>query len=313
MKKDERTSRAWACMAWLVVCGALAGAGRAQGERAGGRDAVDVIEVVQRLTLDRAMTLAAAQHRFEEQDRARLAQLAEKDRRLRASLKAGKLAGAELGRVRGELSALTAEREKLVAELSRRDSAFAAELAEYRKLLGDSAKTASEARRRELQRYADGDRTAATDAMLELTEIERKARDKASQMLAAAEDRQTAALMADQKDRGERTSQQVLAVWRRANGRDPGDFWNWVFVARLEEVVPLPFRRKGHLRRREAHRCEPRGVPIVLRRPSPPLRMWYAGAYVFGRCRHRKQPDGRNRAEYLPPKEWLAFLDESPD
>lgn len=98
MKKDERTSRAWACMAWLVACGTLVGAGRAQGEGAGGRDAADVVEVVQRLTLDRATTLAAAQHRFEEQDRARLAQLAEKDRALRASLKAGKLAGAELGR-----------------------------------------------------------------------------------------------------------------------------------------------------------------------------------------------------------------------
>jgi DNA invertase Pin-like site-specific DNA recombinase len=35
---------------------------------------------------------------------------------------------------------------------------------------------------------------------------------------------------------------------------------------------------------------------------------WYAGAYVFGRSRCRKQPDGRTLREWLPPSEWLALI-----
>lgn len=35
---------------------------------------------------------------------------------------------------------------------------------------------------------------------------------------------------------------------------------------------------------------------------------WYAGAYVFGRARHRKYPDGRTRYERLPRSEWAALI-----
>jgi len=35
---------------------------------------------------------------------------------------------------------------------------------------------------------------------------------------------------------------------------------------------------------------------------------WFAGAYAFGRSRHRQQPDGRTRHETLPPSEWLALI-----
>jgi DNA invertase Pin-like site-specific DNA recombinase len=53
-------------------------------------------------------------------------------------------------------------------------------------------------------------------------------------------------------------------------------------------------------------------TPLSLGRAVHALRNpWYAGAYVFGRCRHRKQPDGRYRVDYLPPKEWLAFLKDA--
>lgn len=35
---------------------------------------------------------------------------------------------------------------------------------------------------------------------------------------------------------------------------------------------------------------------------------WYAGAYVYGRSRRRKQPEGRSRLERLPQEKWLALL-----
>lgn len=35
---------------------------------------------------------------------------------------------------------------------------------------------------------------------------------------------------------------------------------------------------------------------------------WYAGAYVYGRARWRKQPDGRSRRELLPMSEWQVLI-----
>ncbi|MFC1526212.1 recombinase family protein [Candidatus Latescibacterota bacterium] len=38
---------------------------------------------------------------------------------------------------------------------------------------------------------------------------------------------------------------------------------------------------------------------------------WYAGAYVYGRSRWRKLPDGRTRHEPLPPSEWHTLIKDA--
>ena len=49
--------------------------------------------------------------------------------------------------------------------------------------------------------------------------------------------------------------------------------------------------------------------PLSLNRAAHALHNpWYAGAYVFGRGRWRKQPDGRVRHERLPPEEWHVLI-----
>jgi DNA invertase Pin-like site-specific DNA recombinase len=49
--------------------------------------------------------------------------------------------------------------------------------------------------------------------------------------------------------------------------------------------------------------------PLSLGRASSILHSpWYAGAYAFGRARHRKQLDGNIRRDKLPTNEWLALL-----
>lgn len=49
--------------------------------------------------------------------------------------------------------------------------------------------------------------------------------------------------------------------------------------------------------------------PLSLNRAAHALHNpWYAGAYVFGRCRWRKQPDGRVRHERLPQEEWHVLI-----
>ncbi len=49
--------------------------------------------------------------------------------------------------------------------------------------------------------------------------------------------------------------------------------------------------------------------PLSLGRAASILHSpWYAGAYAFGRARHRKQLDGTLRRHKLPTNEWLALL-----
>jgi DNA invertase Pin-like site-specific DNA recombinase len=49
--------------------------------------------------------------------------------------------------------------------------------------------------------------------------------------------------------------------------------------------------------------------PLSLNRAAHALHNpWYAGAYVFGRSRWRKQPDGRVRHERLPQEEWQVLI-----
>jgi DNA invertase Pin-like site-specific DNA recombinase len=49
--------------------------------------------------------------------------------------------------------------------------------------------------------------------------------------------------------------------------------------------------------------------PLSLGRATSILHSpWYAGAYAFGRSRHRKQLDGKARRQPLPTGEWLALL-----
>lgn len=52
-------------------------------------------------------------------------------------------------------------------------------------------------------------------------------------------------------------------------------------------------------------------VPLSLSRAANALHNpWYAGAYVYGRGRYRKQPDGRTRRERLPEEQWTVCLQD---
>jgi DNA invertase Pin-like site-specific DNA recombinase len=53
-------------------------------------------------------------------------------------------------------------------------------------------------------------------------------------------------------------------------------------------------------------------VPLSLGRAANALHNpWYAGAYVYGRGRWRKQADGRMRHQRLPQSEWGAFIKDA--
>jgi DNA invertase Pin-like site-specific DNA recombinase len=51
--------------------------------------------------------------------------------------------------------------------------------------------------------------------------------------------------------------------------------------------------------------------PLSIHRAARALHNpWYAGAYTYGRSRHRKQIDGRRHVERLPPSEWHTLIKE---
>lgn len=60
---------------------------------------------------------------------------------------------------------------------------------------------------------------------------------------------------------------------------------------------------------RGSHKGELTWGALSMGRASSALHNpWYAGAYVYGRARWRKQPDGRSRRELLPKSEWLVLI-----
>src|SRR5947208_1866605 len=58
-----------------------------------------------------------------------------------------------------------------------------------------------------------------------------------------------------------------------------------------------------------AHKGELVWTPLSLGRACTAMHSpWYAGAYAFGRCRFRKQADGRLRQERLPREQWQVLI-----
>ncbi len=76
------------------------------------------------------------------------------------------------------------------------------------------------------------------------------------------------------------------------------------------------FRKEGLLFptriSRGAHKGEITWGPLSVTRTASALHNpWYAGAYVYGRSRHRKQPGGGIRQELLPKNEWIALIPDN--
>lgn len=157
-------------------------------------------ELVQRLVLDRAASLAKAQRKANEREQDLLDRLENKDRQLRRALASEQAGSSRAAQLRAELISVTAERERLVAELSQRDQSFREELAQYRRLVAEMAHQATPERRAALERYANGDRVGAIATLRELTRIEEEAGELAVKQQAAARYREQADL-ADEIER----------------------------------------------------------------------------------------------------------------
>lgn len=198
--------------------------------------------LVERLVLERAATVAAERRVADEREGQLFAELAAKDRKLRAEQKTRRAAQADLAEVTSALAAVTTERQHLVEEIAARDRRFAAEIREYGQQIASIANSPDPRKKEALRRYAEGDRVDAFDDLVSIQEELDKANDKAS----AAGWRELGALALDLKDRGEKDTSSVVGVFEKAQRKDPDYARGWIELRRLyREGGRLPDARRA--------------------------------------------------------------------
>ena len=140
-----------------------------------------------------------------------------------------------------ELKAIQQQQETLMAQLAAKDTEYKANLRAYREGLTGLLAESDPRVVAVLERYAEGDVKAA-DELQALTRIIRKAREAGQAAAAVAvrtqngnEQRAVARLWLDEKDRGRKTTTEVLAAWTEAAEIDPSDFWQWIEIGRLHQ------------------------------------------------------------------------------
>ena len=164
----------------------------------------------------------------------------------RKALKRANNSEAARQKLEAALRSIQKRQEDLMAQLAAKDAEYEASLRAYREgltgLLAESDPRVVPV----LERYAEGD-TKAADDLQALTRIIRKARDAGLAAAAAAvrtkngdEQRTVARLWADEKDKGRKTTTDVLAAWQEAAEIDPSDFWQWIEITRLHQEAGDP-------------------------------------------------------------------------
>ncbi|MEM9292354.1 MAG: tetratricopeptide repeat protein [Acidobacteriota bacterium] len=181
--------------------------------------------LVERLVLDRAAAIVALQREAEEREGILLARLTERDRELRVALAGRAVQEEELRSLRVELEEVTRERSRLVDQLGEQDRRLAAEIATYREQVASLADSPDPRKREALRRYADGDRSGAFDALVEIQQAETRA--------LAAGWRELAALARDRRDRGEMTTAEVLPFLEQAQALDASNSQGWTFLGEI--------------------------------------------------------------------------------
>jgi len=147
---------------------------------------------------------------------------------------------AERQQVRRQLAGLLDERDALINQWGLVDPVFKAALDAFRSSISALTEAPSPAERDALSRYAAGDKRALDDLGLILnaeaaaTEaaLVAEARLKAS-MQTGKKLRGYAAMVLDERNRGEKTTPQAIEAWQQAAKFDALDAWTWIELTRL--------------------------------------------------------------------------------
>lgn len=146
---------------------------------------------------------------------------------------------AEIGRLRREGRASRNEiaelEERYVAELAQRDSAYAQEIAVFRRAVEDIVSTPEGAAA--LAQFNAGNEVAAIGVLDRLVGARQRARQMRTNVEAAAERRRIASLALEARARGRLESQAVIARYVEVTELDPQVHWDWVELGRLYEEI----------------------------------------------------------------------------
>ena len=163
------------------------------------------------LATQRAVAIARERRLADGREERLLEELAQRDVRWRGALRDARLSEERRVAARAELDVVIAERASLVTALSQRDRSYAAEVAEYRTQISGLTATTNHELQQALERYADGDRVGAYPVIEQIRRAEQRAVERVAQMRKAAIERELVALLTDMRERGERTTADVLA------------------------------------------------------------------------------------------------------
>lgn len=193
-----------------------------------------------RLVLGHAERRAAAA-KSEDQDIGELlARLGERDRELRAALRSADTEEQRAESLIQQLRTVTAEREAAVAELSRRDQSFAADVEAFRSAALSIADSPDPAKRAALEAYADGRRVEAYGHLVAIQTAVAEAERQALAKSTAAGWTELAYLAEDLRAAGEATTREVLEAWRKVVAVDPQDARGWTNIGRELDALGEP-------------------------------------------------------------------------
>ncbi len=191
--------------------------------------------LIEQLTAARAADLARERKRADDRELEKLEKLEEQDKALRAALAKVSATRAQLDKTRRQRDELARERRALVDELTARDRLLEAEVTAYREAVTKLAETPNAKKRAALQRYADGDRIGGFAVLEDITRAENDARAKTAAIANAANLRELAALAYEMKDRGEKTTAEVVALYEEITKLDAGVMLDWALLSLLHD------------------------------------------------------------------------------
>ena len=180
------------------------------------------------LTTQRAVAIARERRLADERELALLGALDDRDAQLRKAVRAVQTGREAQAATRAQLDAVIAERGTLVDAIAKRDRAYAAEVAEFRRQVAGLAATPDPQLQQALQQFADGDRVAAFPVIERLLRAENAAAERATAIRSAEKLRNLGALALVMLDRGEKKTADVIPLWEEAQRLDGSYSTGWV-------------------------------------------------------------------------------------
>jgi len=228
------------------------------------QDVREVKSLVEQLVSQRAVDIVRERSLASARENEILSRLTEREAELRLVRDDLSLSQKKHVAVLEQLSQVLAEKAELVEKIAQRDRSFEVELAEFRSAMTSLAESKDPRIRGALERFAAGDRVGAFPVIADIVQAENRAAARALGVRQAFRVREVAALAMMMKDRGEKSTVEVAALWEEAQGLDDQYHWGWVELTRLYMDLGNLDEARGAAERALAHSSDARSRSVGL-------------------------------------------------